>query len=91
MIDLAESDLYIYDENFPKSDFDATELRPPWWARFMALVRLATDAIGSTPEAGPKLHDGVKNHRPFFEDIHYCEHSIPGSAWRERLGLAKER
>lgn len=76
LIDLAEFDFHVYDENHQRLEPDTHQVGPPWWARWMTFVRLAIQQIGGHTDAATHLWDWVSNH-PAFEQPVYREYWMP--------------
>ncbi|KIM37774.1 hypothetical protein M413DRAFT_448286 [Hebeloma cylindrosporum] len=76
LIDIAETDRYLYDSNRQRFDVDTNELGPPWCARWMAFLRAATQDRGAGIDAATHLHRWVSEN-PNFEDIVSMDYWLP--------------
>ena len=76
LIDISETDRYLYDANRQRFDLGTNELGPPWCARWLAFLRAATVDRGANVDAATHLHRWVSEN-PNFEDIVYNEYWLP--------------
>jgi len=76
LIDLSEYDFTAYDQNHQRIEFDKNDFSPPWWARWLSLLRNAIEARGGDINAATHLYDWVRNN-PAFEEVVYREYFLP--------------
>jgi len=76
LIDISETDRYLYDDNRQRFDLGTDELGPPWCARWLTFLRAATVDIGASIDAATHLHRWVSEN-PNFEDIVYKDYWLP--------------
>lgn len=79
-LNLTESDFVVYGIDKKPIPYDGLGLAPPYFPRWMGMVRAAIKQRGGEIEAAPHLHRWVSEH-PLFTNVVYRSYLFPASPW----------
>jgi len=80
LISLTETDFIIYGADKKPVPFDGFEFAPPYFPRWLGMVRSAVKERGGEVESATHLHRWVSEH-PSFTDVVYRSFWFPASPW----------
>jgi len=80
LVNFAEFDFYVYGLDKKPIVFDAPEFAPPYFPRWMCMVRAAVKQRGGEAEAANHLYRWISEH-PSFTDVVYRDFFFRASPW----------
>jgi hypothetical protein len=75
-----EFDFYVYGRDKKPIVFDVPEFAPPYFPRWMCMVRAAIKERGGDADAASLFHRWVSDH-PLFTDVVYRDFFFPVAPW----------
>jgi len=80
LVNFTEFDFHVYGEDKMPIVVDVHEFAPPYFPRWLCIVRAAVEQRGGETGAANHLHRWVSEH-PSFTDVVYRSFLFPASPW----------